>query len=245
MAKPSLGFQFKHFFIAHDRCAMKVGTDAILLGSWADVDNARSVLDVGCGSGVLSLMLAQKARSDCQFLGIDVDEQAVQQAKGNAAITRWAKQCCFLQQPFQTLNIDQCFDLIISNPPYFTSQVSEYTRPSDSPDCLRQQARQAQTLNTAEVAKGIKRHLSDNGLAYVILPTQVATQFRAQLMEHSLSVQSSLLVSTIEGQPPKRELLRIGEQRLPSTQASLVIQNRRGQYTQAFRTLCQDYYLNF
>ena len=127
MSKNS-GFQFKQFFIEHIHCAMKVGTDSIMLGSWVSTCQAKRILDIGCGSGILSLMLAQKTTNDCQIHGIDVDAGAVKQAIINSKNCPWHDRLIFSQVSMQNFHSQACFDVIVSNPPYF----SAYTRTCES-----------------------------------------------------------------------------------------------------------------
>ncbi len=111
----SRGFTFKQFHINHDRCAMKVGTDGILLGAWAPVEQARRVLDIGSGSGLIALMLAQRSRSDCHIDGVELDSDAVIQARENVAASPWADRVTITESAVQEYQADP-YDLIVSNP---------------------------------------------------------------------------------------------------------------------------------
>lgn len=120
-ALPRNGFTFKRFFVAHDRCAMKVGTDGILLGAWAPIAGVKHVLDIGAGSGLLALMLAQRTGDDVHVEAVELDEEAAAQARENALASPWASRIEVWQadihqwQPSQTRR----YELIISNPPLF------------------------------------------------------------------------------------------------------------------------------
>lgn len=119
-ALPRNGFTFKQFFVAHDRCAMKVGTDGILLGAWAPIAGVKHVLDIGAGSGLLALMLAQRTGHDVQVDAVELDEEAAAQARENALASPWSSRIEICQadihqwQPSQTRR----YELIISNPPF-------------------------------------------------------------------------------------------------------------------------------
>ena len=141
------GFQFKQFSVRHDRCAMKVGTDSILLGAWANIDQVRSVLDMGCGSGLLALMIAQRltqrlteSDSDYQITAIEIELNAAQQAKENAQQSPWAQRIRVVNRDLITFaaNGQLRFDLIIANPPYFETGV-------DCRDDMRETARYINT----------------------------------------------------------------------------------------------------
>jgi tRNA1Val (adenine37-N6)-methyltransferase len=147
------GFQFKQFFIEHDNCAMKVGTDSIMLGSWITANEASRVLDIGCGSGLLGIMLAQKTAEDCQIIGIDIDAAAVQQASINAQHCPWPHKLQFLQGAVQSLQdtavFDAPFDLIVSNPPFFATNPKANAQNQANPDLARLHARQTTQLSHA------------------------------------------------------------------------------------------------
>ena len=121
MANPY--FKFKQFTVYHDKCAMKVGTDGVLIGAWADVSRAEKILDVGTGSGLIALMIAQ--RCDASVLGIDIDEDAVIQARENVMASQWSGQITIARQDVRVManECDTKFDVILSNPPYFAEDV--------------------------------------------------------------------------------------------------------------------------
>ncbi|AZU49731.1 tRNA (adenine-N6)-methyltransferase [Aeromonas hydrophila] len=110
------GFTFKQFHVAHDRCAMKVGTDGILLGAWAPVTNARRILDIGSGSGLIALMLAQRSPAGCRIDAVELDSNAARQARENAAASPWHERVSVIESAIQTYQAAP-YDLIVSNPP--------------------------------------------------------------------------------------------------------------------------------
>lgn len=119
-ALPRNGFTFKQFFVAHDRCAMKVGTDGILLGAWAPIAQVKRVLDIGAGSGLLALMLAQRTGETVIVDAVELDEEAAQQARENAADSPWAGRLQIHQADIQQWQPRQTrrYELIVSNPPF-------------------------------------------------------------------------------------------------------------------------------
>ena len=119
-----MGFKFKQFTIEHDKCAMKVGTDSIMLGSWVHTNNAQRILDIGTGSGLLSIMLAQKTQDTCLIDGIDIDAEAILQAEGNAKNCPWSERLTFQHTSIQLFSVETGYDLIVSNPPYFPVNLS-------------------------------------------------------------------------------------------------------------------------
>ena len=120
------GFRFKQFQVNHDRCAMKVGTDGILLGAWADVAQAKRILDLGSGSGLIALMLAQRSCAESRICAVEIDPAAAQQARENALASPWREKIQVYQQDIDSFctQTAQRFDLIVANPPYFEAGIA-------------------------------------------------------------------------------------------------------------------------
>jgi tRNA1Val (adenine37-N6)-methyltransferase len=128
------GFTFKQFFVAHDRCAMKVGTDAILLGAWAPVAGVKRILDIGSGSGLIALMLAQRTPSPVNIDAVELEPQAALQAQENVQQSPWPERIQIHQQDIADWaeQCDKRYSLIVSNPPYFAPGVACSTAARDS-----------------------------------------------------------------------------------------------------------------
>ena len=179
----NLGFQFKQFFVRHDRCAMKVGTDGVLLGCWSGYDAAAAgsptiphryhyarCLDIGTGSGLIALMLAQRF-PDALIDAIDIDKAAVEQAAENFAASPWSDRLhayCAKLQEWSIVN-SQLYSLIVSNPPYFQNSLK-------NPDKGRQTARHTDTLSFSELIHHSTRLLSENGILALILPAEAESE---------------------------------------------------------------------
>ena len=120
------GFRFKQFQVNHDRCAMKVGTDGILLGAWADVTQAKQILDLGCGSGLIALMLAQRSSAESKICAVEIDPAAAQQARENTLASPWKDKIQVYRQDIDSFcaQVESHFDLIVANPPYFEAGVA-------------------------------------------------------------------------------------------------------------------------
>ena len=157
------GFKFKQFEIHQDRCAMKVGTDGVLLGAWAP--GGKHILDVGSGTGLISLMMAQRF-PEAQVLGIDMDGEACEEAAENVAASPFADrveiECCRLQDYHSA----ESFDAIVSNPPFFLNSLK-------NPDSKRTMARHTDSLPFRDLFRGAKMLLSDDGVFSVIVPSEV------------------------------------------------------------------------
>lgn len=243
MSKPvaqnrTRGFAFKQFFVAHDRCAMKVGTDSIMLGSWTKPGRARQILDIGTGSGLLALMLAQTSDADSRILGVDVDSEAIRQALENASNSPWAGKLVFECQAIQTMTNSAGYDLIICNPPYFPHRHSL--------EPARQVARLTDGLSHQQLVLAVSRLLAEQGRFCCVLPQQVVDDVVAMAQREGLYINR---LTEVRSQPDKSvsrillELARTAPYQV--RKQTLTIQQQAGHYTQAYRRLCQDFYLNF
>lgn len=166
-------FQFKQFTVRHDKCAMKVGTDGVLLGAWAPVQNAKYILDVGAGSGLISLQLAQR-NPWASITSIEIDPAAAAQAKENIQSSPWSDRMEVICSDFRDYHAENKFDLIVSNPPYFVDALK-------CPDNQRCMARHTSELNY-ELLFGHSTHLlSEQGIISVIIPSEVEKQLSIRL----------------------------------------------------------------
>lgn len=231
----STKFHFKHFTLHLSKSVMKVSTDSILLGSWANVENAINILDVGTGSGILSLLLAQK--SNANFIAIDVNEEAITLAEQNFASSKWANRLVAILASFQSLQFENKFDVIISNPPYFQETIF-------SPKESRKNARHQVQLTFNELLFHTRRLLSPNGKAYFCVPFQSFAAFKNEAERQSLYVNQHLQVKATEAKSPYLSLLNLQHQQLKNADEAkeLSIYNSQGKYTQAFIALTKDAY---
>jgi tRNA1Val (adenine37-N6)-methyltransferase len=156
-------FRFKQFSIEDDRCAMKVGTDAVLLGAWVDISNAKKILDVGTGCGIIALMLAQRTGEDVCIEAIEIEKQDAIQALENSNQSPWAKRIKITPQSLQEFKGFESFDIIVSNPPYF---INSQLPPSTD----RAKARHTHSLSYQELIDHSIRLLNKEGRLAVVLP---------------------------------------------------------------------------
>lgn len=228
------GFRFKQFFIAHDRCAMKVGTDSIMLGSWVNPGQAAQILDIGCGSGLLSIMMAQTSHADSNILGIDIDAGAVKQARQNASISPWPAKLSFECVAVQHLAEAAVYDLIITNPPYFPHQHAI--------EPARQAARLTAGLSYKELAAAVSRLLADKGRFCCILPQQQAEHFLSEAKALGLQLSSRMNVRSEPDKPISRVILEMSRSAPAQLRCQdLTIQQRPGQYSRDYRQLCRAF----
>ena len=231
-------FRFKHFTICDESTAMKVGTDGVLLGAWADVAEDANILDVGTGSGIIAIMAAQRNAS-AHVTALDIDRDAVMQATANILATPWNGRIVCEHIDIKAFGSDTKFDHIISNPPYFLENTH-------SPNRQRDMARSAESLPFRELVSSAERLLNVGGKLSVVLPTESASLFRYEVFE-KLWLSRLCSVVTIDGDAPKRVLMEFvyTDKPLMPRCEELVIQHRDGTYSSKYRELTKDFYLNF
>lgn len=232
-------FVFKQFKIHQDKCAMKVGTDAVLLGAWVNATNAKTILDIGTGTGIISLMLAQK--SEALIDAIDLDRNAYMQAQENIGCCKWSDRIqvhhISLQQ--YAINAKHKYDLIVSNPPYFVDS-------SKALEESRTNARHTDQLSFSDLLDGVLKLLSPAGKFYVILPTKESQLFREMAEEQKLYLTKLTRVITRTDKPEKRLLMKFEFVQAPLQEDSITIeQDERHIYTEQYKELTKDYYMAF
>ena len=196
-------FQFKRFKIEQDLCAMKVGTDGVLLGAW--VRGGGRMLDVGCGTGVIALMLAQRYPQG-RVTALDIDEGAVCQTEQNVAQSPFADRIEVLQTPIQNFNVQrstfnvQCYDAIVSNPPFFVDSLN-------APDPQRNIARHAETLTYSQLMQAAWRLLKDDGELSVVVPFDYRRRMEDEAIFVGFFPSRVCAVRTAAHKAPKRFLL--------------------------------------
>ncbi len=229
-------FQFRQFTIVHDRCAMKVGTDGVLVGAWSELPAIGNVLDVGTGSGLITLMVAQRGAS-LQVLGIDIDKDAVSQARENVLASPFSERIEIHLQSLQDLALStRRFDAIVCNPPFFEEQLLP-------PDTSRSIARHVHTLSFEELISGAAHLLLSNGTFSVILPTTAFPAFRQLCFVHGLNLKRYQFVQGTATKESKRVLATfvLGESEV--TEEPTLILNEGTQRTKDYLALTQDFYL--
>ena len=230
------GFRFKQFAVEQDDVAMKVGTDGVLLGAWAACEGAKRILDIGTGTGVIALMLAQR-NAEAQVKAVEIDETATRRARSNFDKSPWSKrldvECCAVQ----AFSPNEKFDLIISNPPYFVDSLLP-------PDAKRSTARHTHDLSFEELDRAVCRLLADEGRFALILPT---TEFEKYLSITQLQLVRRCDVYPKVGADVKRVMAEFAlHAKNGVTHETITIeQDKRGDYTDEYRTLTKDFYLKF
>jgi len=229
-------FRFKQFTIHQDKCAMKVGTDAVLLGSWVNPSDAHRILDIGTGTGLIALMLAQK--SACNIDAVDIDENACLQARENFRISPWFLRMHVFHQSFQELagQSNLIYDLIVSNPPYF----HHASKPSGE---SRLHARHNDLLAFRELIEGVKKILHPEGKFYLILPTKEGMEFMDLGQNSGLFCRHLVKIRTKPNKPEKRLIMEFSKEFGTLTEEEFIIQNEDNSFTQQYINLTIDYYI--
>ena len=218
-------FQFKQFTIYQDWCAMKVGTDGVLLGAWAN--GGKRVLDAGTGTGIIALMMAQRY-PNAVVTAIDVDEGAVKQAQQNVAQSPFSQQITVLHNTLQEHQGE--YDAIISNPPFFIDSLA-------APDEQRNVARHTQTLTYTELMQAAWRLLSDEGELSVVVPFDYRKRMEDEAIFVGFFPSKVCAVKTTERKPAKRYLLSFKKHPCRCEQEQLTIGSER------YQELTKDFYL--
>jgi tRNA1Val (adenine37-N6)-methyltransferase len=263
-----MAFTFKQFHIDDGQCAMAVSTDGVLLGAYAPLAEAKSILDIGAGSGLLSLMAAQRTQEDCQIVAIELDQNAANACQINVNNSPWRKRIKVVNSSIQAYCDDRAlessridnqtsvttsmlkFDHIISNPPFFE-------RGPSSQSALRATARHTHNLPFTALFNSIKNLLSPLGLSTIILPVQSLESASKAYKDAGLALQHQRFIASVQGKSPYRVILCLqhlsaGEIPLalkrakplgPISENSLFIRDSRGQFGPEMASLCQDFYL--
>ena len=242
-----MSFRFKQFFIEDSKCAMKVGTDGVLLGAWCPVTGyglrvtGYRILDVGTGSGLIARMLMQRC-PEAEVEGIDIDAAAVEQAKENgvrafqARLQDW--KIANSQQLGQTCNSQ--YDLIVSNPPYFQNSLK-------NPDKGRQAARHTDTLSYEELIAHSARLLTEDGQLALILPAEAEAEIRQLAGAAGLYLTHVTRVYSKETKPVRRVMMAFSRDNgitgYRDTEDVLVLEDKKGGRSLPYQNLAKDFYL--
>ena len=237
-------FHFQQFTIYQDRCAMKVGTDGVLLGAWAK--GGKHILDIGTGTGLIALMMAQRY-PHAEVVGIEIDAEACQQAMENVSQSPFHRQVHIVHTPLQRFlppfltlpdgATGECFDSIVSNPPYFINSLK-------NPDSKRTMARHADTLSPCDLFDGVNRLLAMDGTFSIIIPSDRVNDYLTEGYLHHLYPFSKCYVKTLPNKQPKRCLLSFQKQRPTNIDETVVnMMESPTERSEWYKKLTEDYYL--
>lgn len=232
-------FTFRRFTVVQDRCGMKVGTDGVLAGAWAPVpDGARTLLDIGTGTGLIALMLAQRfprTRVD----GLDIDHEACLQARENVSASPWPDRISVIEDSVQhfAATTTRRYDAIVTNPPFFVDSLK-------NPDPRRAAARHADSLSFAQLVKAASVLLNPGGVFSAIVPDEVLSRFEAEASLSGFFLWRHCRVKTVERKPPRRHLLAWARHRPADfDDREVTLSAPSGERSEWYRSLTSEFYL--
>ncbi len=225
-------FKFKQFEIRQSKNVFRVGTDGVLLGALADGNESSRVLEVGTGTGLISLMLAQRF-SKAEFLGIDINEEAVELTKTNFENSPFKPRLNNILQDFKSFQTGDKFDLIVSNPPYFEASDSEKDKI----------ARQTVELNFSQLISKSAELLSENGIFSVIIPVEVGVDFIEIAKENRLFLIRRINIKGIETSSVKRLVLEFSSVEKDPEELEFVIEKSPRKYSDQYLELTKEFHV--
>ena len=237
---PNDYFSFKQFTVFHGKCAMKVGTDGVLIGAWTHIEAGQRVLDIGTGTGIIALMLAQRGAGE--VMAVDIDEGAVEQAIDNVSSSKWADRIGVKRMDVSKKDEYEAlrarFDVIVSNPPYFVEQVK-------CPDQGRHTARHTDALSFEALLDAASYMLTAEGEFSVVLPADTLSDFVTIAYRSGLKLKRQTWVHTKMGKHPKRILLAFGKGDIASSVTDhLYMLDKEGNTCEAYKMLVDEFYLD-
>nr|WP_293167096.1 methyltransferase [Allomuricauda sp.] len=231
-------FKFKEFTIQQDQCAMKVGTDGVLLGAWASLDKLpESILDIGAGTGLIALQMAQRSSAEV-IDAIELDDDAYEQCVTNFEASPWADRLFCYHAGFDEFvdEMDDKYDLIVSNPPFYSEDVASGSESRDK-------ARQSSSLPFGELVEGAAKLLNEDGIFAVIVPFKEESYFTDLAKKERLFPNR---ITRVKGNPEtdfKRSLMEFSFDEVKPNINNLIIEESRHQYTKEYIELTQAFYL--
>ena len=231
-------FQFKHFTVGQDGITHKVGTDGVLLGAWVNVrQNEKFVLDIGTGSGLIALMMAQRTPPETRIAAVEIEAADVLQARENVAGSPWRDKISVHHTPVQDFRPGKKFDLIITNPPYFMKSLTP-------PDEKRSRARHNQTLGFDDLLDSVSQLLTKNGRLAIILPYAEGQQFLALARQVDLMPLRKTTFRARAQKPVERLLMELAYEGVAEPDAELILYKEGETWSSEYRRLMRDFYLD-
>ena len=232
-------FQFQQFRVAQDRCAMKISTDAVLLGTLVQSDAPKQILDIGTGTGVIALMLAQRF-PEASLTALELDPEAASQARENCEQSPFSERLTVLQDRLQDFSVEQRFDLLVSNPPFFPNHLS-------TSDPKRQQALHTDSLSFEELLHKASQLLTPSGSFWVILPPRQMQDFIQYATAHGLFPGTRVGIRDSAAKPIHREVasFTFSESLSTTRPEEILLKNEDGSYSARYQQLISGFLLGF
>lgn len=232
---PNNYFRFKQFTIVQDGCAMKVGTDGCLLGGWFDCSNSHNILDIGCGSGLISIMAAQ--RCDAHVTGIEIDKDAAVQASENVRNSPWAERIDITHCDFLQYNPEKRFDTIVCNPPYFVNSLK-------CDKSSRTLARHSDSLNSTDFFAKCAEVSTPAPVVAIIIPCDILSEWLSAANANGFYTRRITYIKTTPTKAPKRVLVEfVRDSKVCTVKKTLIFENGRGEYSEETKEILRAFYL--
>jgi tRNA1Val (adenine37-N6)-methyltransferase len=236
MAKKHRPFHFKKFSIDHSESTMKVGTDGVLLGAWVAVEGCTSILDIGTGSGVIALMLAQRSAEGTVIDAIEINERDAKVAEGNVFASPWPHKVtihCIAAQKFES---QRRYDLIVSNPPYFSNSF-------EPPDPSRLLARHTSSLTFDDLIDVALRCMSAEGRLAVVLPFTEGLHFTELAARKGLACTRKYVFRSRKEKPEERFLLEFRRNSTSVDDGEIILYDNGDEWSDAYKQITREFYL--
>jgi ribosomal protein L11 methyltransferase (prmA) len=231
-------FHFKEFSIIQEVSSMKVGTDSVILGAWTPAYEPQRILDIGAGTGILSLMMAQRF-PQALIHSIEIDPETAEECKQNITLSPWKERISVFQMDIRNFSASNSYDLILSNPPFFSEDTH-------SPNQKRSLARASHSLPFAQLLNCVNKFLSPQGNFSVVIPYKEETSFLQEATYYSLYPLQKLYLKGTPSSPIKRSFLLLSHQQVTQILIKLlIVEKERHQYTEEYQELTKNFYLKF
>ena len=230
-------FNFKQFSINQEKAAFKVGTDGVLLGACTELSGAKRILDIGTGTGLIAIMLAQ--RCNAEIVAIEPDYESFNQCLENVGNCRWKERIRVENTTLQDYKSDQKFDLAVTNPPYFSDSLK-------NPDPRKSSSRHNDSLTNSELLENVARLIGEKGRLQLIMPYVEGNIFIAEASSYGLYCNSILKIRPLPASEIRRMILTFNRQKIRTAEKFLTIENgKRHEFTEEYINLTKDFYLKF
>lgn len=234
-------FRFKQFSVDQSGCAMKINTDGVLLGALAQADDPQNILDIGTGTGVIALMLAQRF-ANAQIDAVEIDAQAAQTARGNFKSSPFSNRLTIYPESFESFfdaHHERKYDLIVSNPPFYVNSL-------ESPKAKKTIAKHTDKYFFEVLIKYIAGHLTDNGVCWLILPLETSVLVKMIAEQVQLYPQKIITIHSFENSAPHREIVCFAqEDNKQQANEQFVIYDEPKVYSILYQDTLKDFFTIF
>jgi tRNA1Val (adenine37-N6)-methyltransferase len=232
-------FQFKQFAVDQTGCAMKINTDGVLLGALATADQPENILDIGTGTGVIALMLAQRF-ANATIDAVEIDQQASQTAESNFKNSVWANRVNLYAEDFESYlkHSHKKYDLIVSNPPFYINSL-------ESPEAKKNTAKHADDGFFETLIKAVTQHLTNTGTCWLILPLDTAELVKTIAQQNNLYLQKTIAIKSYPNSKPHREMLVLGLNDGKVDDEEFVIYEQEKLYSYQYQNTLKDFFTIF